>query len=58
MGKTVETDEYGITKIRITIDMELKNKDFKNLDYNLVWAYRKFSEIIKGNITGGKVEEL
>lgn len=47
-----------VTKVRITIDMDMHESDFLDLDYNLVIAYRKFSEITKGNITGGKVEEI
>ena len=53
--------EYGsnpITHVRIVIDMDMHESDFLDLDYNLVEAYRKFSEITKGNITGGKVEEI
>ena len=46
------------TKVKVTIEMELTNEDFSNLDVHLVEAYRKFSEITKGNITGGKVEEV
>jgi hypothetical protein len=47
-----------VTHVRITIDMDIKEDDFADLDIHLVEAYRKFSEITKGNITGGKVEEL
>ena len=58
MNKPVEKIGDDITKVRITIDMDIREEDFNNLDINLVEAYRKFSEITKGNITGGKVEEL
>ena len=53
-----ELTDCSITHIRIVIDMDIKESDFTNLDIHLVEAYRKFSEITKGNITGGKVEEL
>lgn len=58
MDKPVVKDEDDITKVRITIDMDIREGDFMDLDIHLVEAYRKFSEITKGNITGGKVEEL
>ena len=47
-----------VTKVRVTIDMEIREEDHADLDIHLVEAYRKFSEITKGNITGGKAEEL
>jgi len=53
-----ELEECSITHVRIVIDMDIRESDFADLDIHLVEAYRKFSEITKGNITGGKVEEL
>ena len=53
-----ELEDCSITHIRIVIDMDIKEEDFADLDIHLVEAYRKFSKITKGNITGGKVEEL
>jgi len=58
MNKPVEKIGDDITKVRITIDMDMREEDFMDLDIHLVEAYKKFSEITKGNITGGKVEEL
>ena len=58
MNEPVEKIGDDITKVRITIDMGIREEDFINLDIHLVEAYRKLSEITKGNITGGKVEEL
>lgn len=50
--------ECSITHVRVVIDMDIRESDFADLDIHLVEAYRKFSEITKGNITGGKVEEI
>lgn len=50
--------DSSITKVRVVINMDIREEDFADLDIHLVEAYRKFSEITKGNITGGKVEEL
>lgn len=47
-----------VSKIRVVIDMDIRADDLADLDIHLVEAYRKFSEITRGNITGGKVEEL
>lgn len=58
MNKPIEVDDKSIIKAKITLDVEFKNKDFEDLENNLVFAYRKFSEITKCNIVGGKVEEL
>lgn len=58
MNKPVEVNDESIIKVKITLDAEFKNKDFKDLENNLVLAYRKFSEITKCNIVGGEVEEL
>ena len=53
-----ELEECSITHVRVVIDMDIRESDFADLDIRLVEAYRKFSEITKGNITCGKVEEL
>lgn len=53
-----ELEECSTTHVRVVIDMDIKEEDFADLDIHLVEAYRKFSEITKGNITGGKVEEI
>ena len=50
--------DIPVTHIRFTIDMEMKKSDHADLEYCLVEAYRKFSEITKGNITCAKVTEL
>lgn len=56
--KMKKLEECLITHVRIVIDMDIKESDFADLDIHLVEAYRKFSEITKGNITGGRVKEL
>ena len=53
-----EVTDCSMTHVRIVIDMDIREEDFADLDIHLVEAYRKFSEITKGNITGGKVEEI
>ena len=50
--------DSSIIKVRVVIDMNMKEEDCADLDIHLVEAYRKFSEITKGNIVGGKVEEI
>ena len=45
-----ELADCSITHVRIVIDMDIREKDFADLDIHLVEAYRKFSEITKGKV--------
>lgn len=47
-----------MTKVKLTIEMEMHEEDFESLlNHTAVETYRAVSEITKGNIVLGKIEE-